>query len=131
MPCLSQLCSQVTRETGDGVRLGWKTVPLAALSSVLSTAAPGEAQHRGQALQLYGRVSAELCRDPSQVSGPDQSRSQQGREDRDRSMSCGQALTLLPGPKTHPAVLTGLHHPCAGAGAQLSAQLCAEFITLQ
>lgn len=50
---------------------------------------------------------------------------------RGRSMICDQTLTSLPRPKNHLVVLTGLHHPCAGAEPQLSAWLSAEFVTLQ
>lgn len=91
----------------------------------------GEAQQRAQGLKLCCRVGAELSMEPSQVSGPGQRRSHQGREDSDRSLICHQALTLLPGPKNHPAVLTALHHPYAGAEPQLFAQFNAQFITLQ
>lgn len=118
-----------TAEQGRGwCEAGMEAVPLAALSSVVSTAAPWRGSAERPRL-LCGRVSADLSMDSSQLSGSDQSRSQQRREDGGGSMIC--ALTLLPGPKNHLVVLTGLHHPCAGAEPQLSARLNSSLSTHQ
>lgn len=112
-----------TAEQGWGwCEAGMEAVPLAALSSVVSTAAPWRGSAERPRL-LCGRVSADLSIDSSQLSGSDQSRSQQRREDGGGSMICDQALTLLPGPKNHLVVLTGLHHPCAELSARLNSSL--------
>lgn len=105
MPCLSQLCNQVTRETAllslvsAGVRLGWKTVPLAAPSSVdvVSTAAlwRGSAERprlkallQGQRWTLHGALSGV--------------RPWSGRGDRDRSMICGPNSDFVSRTQTPP-----------------------------